>query len=137
MYLTLARIQTFVYHSVIQCFFVAFLLFDYCSFCFFFVDYYSVYFSVLILELYSRYFDPLNYNHPAVNKHHRADSTIFVLVLEARPYYHHRHSGEFRNQFFRTGKADGESPTLHTLFPMVLYVQYNTGSCMSARKLTI
>jgi hypothetical protein len=43
---------------------------------------YSVYFFVLILELYSRYFDPyLTYNnHPAVNNHQTADSTIFVLV---------------------------------------------------------
>jgi hypothetical protein len=38
------------------------------------------YFSVLILKLYSRYFDPHDYNHQAVNKHHTPDSTIFVLV---------------------------------------------------------
>jgi hypothetical protein len=41
---------------------------------------YSVYFSVLILELYSKYFNPHNNNQPAVNKHHTADSTIFELV---------------------------------------------------------
>ncbi len=28
-----------------------------------------------------------------VNKHHTADSTDFVLVLERRTYYDHRHSG--------------------------------------------
>jgi hypothetical protein len=43
---------------------------------------YSVYFSVLILELYSRYLNPylIYNNHPAVNKHHTVDSTIFVSV---------------------------------------------------------
>jgi hypothetical protein len=41
---------------------------------------YSVYFEVLILELYSRYFDPHNNNHPAVNKHNTPECTIFVLV---------------------------------------------------------
>jgi hypothetical protein len=43
---------------------------------------YAVYFSVLILELYSRYLNPylIYNNHPAVNKHHTVDSTIFVSV---------------------------------------------------------
>jgi hypothetical protein len=67
-----------VVHSVffysIQCFLLFDSLFDYSVF-----DY-SVYFSVLILELYSRYFDPHKQNHPAVNKHRTADSTILVLV---------------------------------------------------------
>jgi hypothetical protein len=37
-------------------------------------------FSVLILEMYSRYFDPVIQQPKAVNKHHTADSAIFVLV---------------------------------------------------------
>ncbi len=45
---------------------------------------YSVYFSVLIQELYSRYFDHYHYfifnNQPTINKHHTANSAIFVLV---------------------------------------------------------
>jgi hypothetical protein len=67
-----------------------FVLFDYSVF-----DYLIIpeYFSVLIRELYSRYFNPHNNNHPAVNKHSTADSTIFILVKEARAYYYHRHSG--------------------------------------------
>ncbi len=84
-------IQPFVQHSVTA--FVLFIvnsLFNYFSFRFLLFDY-SVYFSILILELYSRYFDPLNNNHAAVDKHHTADNTIFVLVQEARAYYHHRH----------------------------------------------
>jgi hypothetical protein len=74
--------------------FIVSLLFNCCSFHFLLFDLlfdYSVYFSILILELYSMYFDPLNNNHPAVNKHHTADCTIFVLVQEARSFYHHRH----------------------------------------------
>ncbi len=38
---------------------------------------YSVYFSVLVLKLYSRYLDSLNNNHLADNN---VDSTIFVMV---------------------------------------------------------
>jgi hypothetical protein len=40
--------------------------------------------SVLIPEMYSRYFDPLNINHEAVNKHHTADRAIFCLSIGAR-----------------------------------------------------
>jgi hypothetical protein len=81
--------------SVISvCLFVASLLFDCCSFCFLLFDSlfdysvfdYLVYLSVLILELYSRHFNPLNNNHPVVNKHNTTESTIFVLVWEARAY---------------------------------------------------
>jgi hypothetical protein len=77
------------------------LLFDCCLSCFILFDFIvqlfmfdnSVYFSVLILELYSRYFDPLNNNHLAVNKHHTADSTILfcffslLIILNSHPKF--------------------------------------------------
>ncbi len=75
------------------CLFIASLLFDCCSFYFLLFDSlfdysvfdYFVYLSVLILELYSRHFNPLNNNHPVLNKHHTTDSIIFVLVWEQEP----------------------------------------------------
>jgi hypothetical protein len=73
---------------------IVYLLFDFiCFFCalIHFVQLfsvqlfvYSVYFSVLIMELYSRYFNPYftsTNNHLKVNKHHTSDSAIFCLSI--------------------------------------------------------
>ncbi len=70
----------------------------------------SVYFSVLILELYSRYFDPLSTNNQ------KAPS--FVVVQEGRAYYQHRHqwiSGtNFSIQVKRRARQPG-LPKLHCI----------------------
>jgi hypothetical protein len=40
-------------------------------------------FSVLILDMYSRYLIPSYTIHQAVNKHHTADGTIFCLSIRS------------------------------------------------------
>jgi hypothetical protein len=55
---------------------------------------YSVYFCVLILESYSRYFDPINNNHPAVKtsysrQHHLSlsiGSEIPITIIDIVGY---------------------------------------------------
>ncbi len=51
----------------------------------------SVNFSVLILELYSRYFYPITTTiRQSINIIHQT-APSFVFIYEARAYYHHRH----------------------------------------------
>ncbi len=65
--------------------------------------------SVLILEMCSIYFDPVNNNHQqSINIIHQT-APSFVLVQEGVAYYNHRHRMRYMEPIFSIGLADGES----------------------------
>ncbi len=68
---------------------------------------------------------PVNKNHPAVNKHHTADSTILVLVKEARAYYHHRHSGISGTNFSMLVKQTARQLGDWALIRWLIYFHYH------------
>ncbi len=65
--------------------------------------------SVLILEMCSRYFDPVNINHlQSINITHQTAPSS-VLVSKRVAFYNHQHRTGYKEPIFSIGLADGET----------------------------
>ncbi len=64
-----------------------------------------------MLEMNSRYLNPINIKHQWINKHHTSqDLPIYVLGV-AKDYYNDRQEKDIQYQFLPFGAEEGEKST--------------------------
>ncbi len=100
--------QLFGFHSFLFCFFGCSCLIIQCSI----IRLLSVIFcpdTVIVFQVFQ-----FPYQQPSSKSINIIHQTVpsFVLVQEARAYYHHRHKWDIRNQFLQISLVEGEIETI-------------------------